>query len=151
MTPMTAGPRTVRLISLGALICLAASAAQARDLPAPGQYEVTTQTTYSSVPLPDATVTTQNCLTAEDLERDPASVFADLPEGKTCDITNFVMADGAIEMAINCDAPDGKLTMTTTGTFDDDGYDMVSDVVVAVGDKEVKMQTIIEGKLLGDC
>ncbi|MEM8765842.1 MAG: DUF3617 domain-containing protein [Pseudomonadota bacterium] len=151
MNPIIAHRWTRPVLTLGALLSLAAGPALARDLPAPGQYEVTTRTTYTSVPLPDATVTTQNCLTAEDLEQDPASVFADLPDGKTCNISNFVMADGEIEMAINCDADDGKLTMITTGTFDDDGYDMVSDVVVAVGEQEVKMQTIIEGKLLGDC
>ncbi len=150
MTPTTSLRTTTRL-ALGACLAVTSAVVMARDLPAPGQYEVTTRTSYSSVPLPDTTVTTQNCLTAEDLEKDPASVFAELPEGKSCNVADFTMADGTIRMQVNCEAPDGNLTMTTNGTFDDDGYDMVSNVVVAVGDQEVTMQTITEGKLLGDC
>ena len=50
-----------------------AGIALALDLPAPGHYEVTTTTHFSDGLMPDTTVTTQNCMTQEDLEKDPAS------------------------------------------------------------------------------
>ena len=53
-------------------LLLATSWALGDDRPAPGAYEITTATTYTDVPLPDTTFTTTSCLTAEDLNRDPA-------------------------------------------------------------------------------
>ena len=138
-------------LSLAAGLMMASTSILARDLPVPGHYEVTTSTTYTDVPLPNTSVTTQNCLTAEDLERDPASVFAELPDGKNCDVDQFEMAAGKISMRVSCNAPDGDMLMVTSGEYDADGYQMVSDVTITVGEQKVVMQSLIEGKLLGDC
>ena len=134
------------LVALG----LAATAA-ATDLPAPGHYEVTTTTHFSDDLMPDTTVTTQNCMTQEDLEKDPASVFADLPDGKSCNVADFLMKGGEIRMQINCAAPDGDMTMTVNGSYLAETYEMISDVVVKVGDQSVSMQSSIAGKRVGDC
>ena len=128
-------------------VVLAAAGAQ----PTPGQYEVTTLTRYVDVELPDTTVTTQNCLTAEDLAKDPASVFAALPDGKTCSVGEFEMADGVIRMQISCAAPDGELVMVTEGSYEEAGYDMNSTVTITAGEQQVEMHSTIRGKLLGDC
>ena len=121
------------------------------DLPSPGHYEITTATSFSDGTLPDTTVTTQNCLTREDLESDPASVFASLPEGKSCDVGKFLMEDGEISMRISCAAPEGDMTMTVTGTYENETYQMLSDVVIKVGEQQVTMQSSIDGKRVGDC
>ncbi len=121
------------------------------DLPSPGYYEITTATSFSDGTLPDTTVTTQNCLTQEDLESDPASIFASLPEGKSCDVGRFVMEGGEISMRISCAAPEGDMTMTVTGTYEDETYQMLSDVVIKVGEQQVTMQSSIDGKRVGDC
>lgn len=121
------------------------------DLPTPGHYEVTTMTHFSDGTLPDTTVTTQNCLTQEDLEKNPASVFASLPEGKSCNVGEFLMEDGAISMQISCAAPEGDMIMTVSGSYEDETYQMVSDVVVSVGDQQVVMASTINGKRVGDC
>lgn len=134
-----------------ALFTIGAPVALAQEQPVPGQYEVTTTTTYTDVPVPDTTVTTRNCLTQEDLEQDPASIFAGLPDGKSCDIGDFEMTDGTIRMHVNCVAPDGDMIMITQGDYDSAGYNMMTNVTVTVGDQQVKMQSVIEGKLLGDC
>jgi len=121
------------------------------DQPNPGKYEVTTVTTYTDVPIPDTTVTTQNCLTQEDLDQDPASIFAGLPDGKSCEVGEFGMADGKIRIHVNCSAPDGDMVMITEGTYATEGYDMTSKVTVAVGEQKVEMNSTIQGKRLGDC
>ena len=123
----------------------------AQNQPTPGLYEVTTTTKYTDVPLPDETVTTSNCLTREDLDRDPASIFAGLPDGKACDIGEFTMGAGEMAMDVSCKAPDGDMVMVTRGTFDASGYNMVTDVTVTVGEQQVKMQSTSIGKLMGDC
>lgn len=137
--------RTLALL-LGTLL-----AGFALALPAPGHYEITTSTHFSDDLMPDTTVTTQNCLTREDLEKDPASVFADLPEGKSCEIAEFVMEEGVIRMQILCAAPDGDMRMTVDGSYENETYQMISDVVVSVGDQSVQMQSTINGKRVGDC
>ena len=128
-----------------------AGAAMAQDLPSPGHYEVTTTTHFSDGLMPDTTVTTQNCMTQADLEKDPASVFADLPDGKTCNVAEFLMEGGEIRMQITCAAPDGDMTMTVNGSYLAETYEMTSDVVVKVGDESVTMQSSITGKRVGDC
>lgn len=149
MKPSSTPLRTIAAVLTGAF-CLAGTALAA-DLPAPGHYEVTTTTHFSDGLLPDTTVTIENCLTAEDLERDPASVFAGLPEGKACSIDEFVMEGGTIAMLISCSAPDGDMLMTVEGSYQDETYSMVSDVVITVGDETVTMQSTIDGKRVGPC
>ena len=150
--PMAAAALAAVLI-MGAALATGQEAAtdMTGKLPVPGHYEVTTNTTYKDVPMPDTSITTQNCLTREDLEKDPASVFAALPEGKTCDVGEFTMADGAISMRMVCSTPEGDMVMDTTGHYDEDGYDMITDVTIKVGEQEVEMRSVIEGKLMGDC
>jgi hypothetical protein len=131
---------------LGALLAGAALA-----LPAPGYYEVTTTTHFSDGLMPDTTITTHNCLTQEDLDKDPASVFADLPEGKSCQVADFAMEDGVIRMQILCAAPDGDMSMNVNGSYENETYQMTSDVTVIVGDQSVSMQSSIDGKRMGDC
>lgn len=121
------------------------------DLPAPGHYEVSTTTSFSDGTLPQTTVTTQNCLTEEDLQKDPASVFADLPEGKSCQVAGFVMEGGDISMRISCTAADGNMVMVINGTYQEETYEMVSEVVVSVGEQQVTMHSTIDGRRVGDC
>ncbi|TNF81754.1 MAG: DUF3617 family protein [Gammaproteobacteria bacterium] len=136
-------------VSLSAIVV--AGAAFAADLPAPGHYEVTTTTHFSDDLMPDTTVTTQNCLTQEDLEKDPASVFAGLPEGRSCEVNDFLMKGGEIRMRITCAAEDGGMIMTVNGGYQNETYQMISDVVVNVGEQSVTMQSTIDGKRVGDC
>lgn len=148
LTIMTSQPAAAALIVAGSLL---AGAALAMDLPAPGHYEITTTTHFSDGLMPDTTVTTQNCLTQEDLEKNPAAVFADLPEGKSCEVADFVMEGGVIRMGITCAATDGDMTMTVNGSYQSETYQMISNVVVSVGDQSVTMQSSIDGKRVGDC
>ena len=145
--------RLAAVLSMSATLATGqiAAADMSGKMPVPGHYEVTTNTTYKDVPMPDTSVTTQNCLTREDLEKDPASVFAALPEGKTCDVREFTMADGAISMHMVCSTPEGDMVMNTTGQYDEDGYDMITNITIKVGEQEVEMRSVIEGKLMGDC
>ncbi len=141
---------------VSALICLtgvlgAQAAYPDPDRPVPGQYEVTTRTTFEEVPIPGTTVTTTNCLTQEDLDKDPASAFAELPEGRSCEIGEFVMEGGNISMRVSCNTEEGSMDMVVTGSYDTSSYTMNSQVVVVVGEDEVRMQSAIEGKLVGDC
>jgi hypothetical protein len=148
---MTISSTRLIALSLAGLAAIGALPAGGRDQPAPGQYQVTTTTTYTDVPVPDATVTTEHCLEQADLDRDPASAFTGLPEGRGCDIGEFVMEGGIIRMNVDCSAADGEMVMVTSGTYDADGYQMTAEVTILVGDERVTMQSKIDGRRLGDC
>lgn len=140
----------LRIIA-GLLLYATASASAGADRPAGGAYEITTATTYTDVPLPDTTITTTSCLSTADLERDPASALAALPEGAGCSVAESVMEAGVVEMRIVCDTPDGSMVMVTTGDYHTDGWNLVSDVTVTVGSDQVKMHSTIMGRRTGDC
>ena len=151
MTKSSTAASAAILVALAA-VGPAPALGQAQDQPAPGLYEVTTTTVYTDVPdMPDTTVTTQTCLTREDLDSDPASVFAGLPEGRSCKVGEFVMDAGNIQLNVDCSTPEGDMVMVTSGTYGGQGYDMVTDVTITVGEQSVKMQSTITGRLLGDC
>ena len=61
------------------------------------------------------------------------------------------MEGGTIAMLISCRAPDGDMLMTVEGSYQNETYSMVSDVVITVGDETVTMQSTIDGKRVGDC
>ncbi|HEY5646889.1 MAG TPA: DUF3617 family protein [Pseudomonadales bacterium] len=148
---MAEGSKLILASVAAAILVFAGSTAANADRPLPGSYEITTATTYHDVPLPDTTLTTTSCLTAEDLARDPAGALASLPDGQTCSVEESLMAGGVIDMRVTCGAADGRMAMVTSGTYDPNGWDMVSDVTVTVGSEEVKMHATIQGRRLGDC
>jgi hypothetical protein len=117
----------------------------------PGRYEVSTRTEYVDVPIPETTITTQNCLTAEDLEAGAGNILAGLPENQNCEIGEFVMAEGALTMTMSCAADDGDMNMVTSGTYTASDYELTSDVTVTVGDKSVVMHSTVQGTRVGDC
>jgi hypothetical protein len=137
-------------VLLGASTAAAASA-EADDMLAPGRYEVDTRTEYVDVPIPETTITTQNCLTAEDLEAGAGNILAGLPANQNCQIGEFVMAEGALDMTMSCAADDGDMDMVTSGTYTSNGYEMTSNVTVTVGDKSIVMQSTVQGTRVGDC
>ncbi len=138
------------IVAAGLLLCAAARAGDS-ERPAAGAYEITTATTYTDVELPATTITTTSCLSAEDLDRDPASALAALPAGDACSVVESVMEGGAIQMRIVCDMSDGSMVMATNGSYDRNGWDMVNEVTVTVGGDQVKMHATITGRRTGDC
>ena len=137
--------------TIGTSLLIVAACAFAADKPNPGLYEVTTQMDYTDLPIPATTLTTKNCLTAEDLEGDLSRIFADLPEDQNCEVESFSMADGSISMKLVCATPEGSMTMSTQGSYDSDSYSMTSNVTMEAAGRQMQMNSTIEGVRLGDC
>ena len=136
---------------LAAAATLTTAAALAVDQPNPGLYEVKTRTEYSELPMPPTTLTTRNCLTQDDLDRDPQSIFAALPAEENCSVDEFTMADGQISMKLTCLTAEGNMTMRTSGAYTATNYNMASNVLIEVGDKKMTMTSEISGARVGDC
>ena len=133
------------------LILLPVSTAWAQDKPRPGLYEITTRMASPDLPGEATTITTQNCVTAEDLEGDLSRVFAALPEGQSCEVGTFEMAGGLINMAITCATPAGDMLVETRGTYESERYSMTSTVTMSAGARALKLDSEIEGKRVGEC
>ncbi|MFV2089750.1 MAG: DUF3617 domain-containing protein [Pseudomonadales bacterium] len=142
---------TLSLLALFFSAVSSLSVANDDSPPTPGRYEVSTQTEYIDVEVPETTITTQSCLTAEDLEAGAATLFAGLPKSQNCEVEDFVMAGGVISMTLSCAAPDGDMNMVTSGTYTSSGYSMTSNVTITVGDSAVEMHSEILGTRVGDC
>ena len=133
------------------LTALPLSCAWAADAPDPGLYEVATEMVSTELPVPPTTITTRNCLTRADLDRDISQVFADLPEGASCDIDTFEMAGGHISMALRCVTPTGDMQVETSGVYTSGSYSMSSIVTMPLGDRMLTINSKIEGKRVGEC
>jgi hypothetical protein len=130
----------------GALFTAAVSAEHHR--PNPGEYEVTTSSNFNNTPV---TMTTTNCITAEDLDQDPAKIFADSAASENCDMSEFQMADGVLLMNMSCNADDGGMEMTTEGAYTETGYSMNSTITINAGGTTITTEASITATRIGDC
>jgi len=120
-------------------------------LPRPGLYEVTTRSEFGDLPVPPTTVTTSNCLTAEQLSQDPKKVFADLPAAENCSMETFEMAGGKLEMRLSCQSDDGNMTMEGDGDYDPDSYRMNTVINIESGGAKVRTTATVDARRVGDC
>jgi hypothetical protein len=150
---MTSGAvRPLAACCATALLWLSASAAPAADVkPEPGLYEIKTSTSFGELPIPDTTVTVSSCVTQEDLDRDPQSLFAGNPAADNCTMDEFDMSNGELVMRLTCSTDDGVMVMTTTGSYDATSYRMDNVIELKFGDKKMLTTATVEGTRTGDC
>ena len=135
-----------------ALLWLGAAVALAADLkPQPGLYEIKTSTSFGELPIPDTTVTVTSCVTQEDLDRDPQSLFAGNPAADNCTMDEFDMSNGKLVMQLTCSADGGAMVMSTTGSYDATSYRMDNVIALEIGDKKMLTTATVEGTRAGDC
>ena len=139
---------SLRKILLTSAVLLTASAIADDHRPSPGEYEVTTTSNFSNQPI---TMTTTNCVTAEDLDQDPSKIFADTAAAENCQLATFDMADGNLNLHMVCNSDDGGMEMTTEGAYTDSGYSMTSTIVINAGGTSMTTEATVVGTRIGDC
>ncbi len=139
---------SIRRCTLISATILATSAGADHHRPNPGEYEVTTTSNFDNTPV---TITTSNCITAEDLDQDPAKIFADSAAAENCNLEAFEMAEGRLLMNMSCNADDGGMEMSTEGAYTDDGYSMNSTITINAGGTTVTTEASIVATRVGDC
>lgn len=140
--------RWLRLCLSAGLLSLASFGHGDNHRPGAGEYEVTTTSNFNNLPV---TVTTTNCITAEDLDQDPASVFADTAAAENCELEEFEMADGIMSMHMVCNSDEGGLEMTTEGAYTESSYSMNSTIVISAGETRMTTTATVAGTRVGDC
>lgn len=138
------------MCAAGATITAAASAA-AVDQPNPGLYEVTTQMVYGDLSVPPVSITTKQCITLEALQESLSQALTSIPMAQNCETVEFDVGSGSIAMQLRCAAPEGSITMETTGSYTVSDYAMQTIIAITGGDSVINISGDISGKRIGDC
>ncbi|HEX8254479.1 MAG TPA: DUF3617 family protein [Thermoanaerobaculia bacterium] len=109
----------------------------------PGKWQVKVQMEIPGMPFQMPPVTTNVCLTAEDLA-DPQKAVPNDPKAK-CTISDYKVDGNKVTWSIDC--PKDKTKGTGEITFTDSSYTGTMDMTV--GDQQMK--TKYSGKWMGEC
>ena len=115
----------------------------------PGLWAYTSTMTFDAdMPFPDQTESTQECVTAEDLER--GNPFMDL--GEECTVTEQDLRADGMDYTMVCRGPDGgEVSMQTSMVFNGDTASgtMRTELNLPIG--PVQATISIQGERVGDC
>jgi hypothetical protein len=143
--------RPVRtLLALLAIVGPLAAGADAL-MPKPGRYEITTYSEFGDLPIPPTTVTTSNCVTADDLAEDPRKIFADLPAADDCSLDTFTMENGKLVMRLHCKTDHGSMSVNGDGDYTPESYRMNTVINIESGDTQLHTTATVDARRLGDC
>jgi len=131
------------------LVAVAAVAMAAQNPMRPGNWETTIQMHMANVPMQMPEMKTTQCITPEQLEKDPAS---GLPQGmrgrggnNQCEVSDYKVTGHTVSWKMAC----AQQQMTAAGelTFSGDSYTGTMKASMPQGEMTMKMT----GKRLGDC
>lgn len=147
-TPNNGFSTSLRRLLASMLLITPCAATADNHRPSAGEYEVTTVSNFNDVPV---TMTTTNCVSKEDLDQDPAKIFADSAASEDCKLESFEMAEGTMSMHMVCAADDGSIIMHTEGAYTASSYSMNSTITISAGGTEISTEASVQGTRIGDC
>ena len=119
--------------------------------PQAGLYEITVKMENPMMGL-SRTQTSKECITQDQFDEGPEAFLNDQQKESECTMDTYSMADGKIQMSMSCVIPGGgKASMTGTGTYGTDGFTMTNKMQMEAAGIKMDMQTVSEGKRIGDC
>lgn len=130
------------------LPCIAATAIGAQTPMRPGRWEVVMQMQMPSMPVQMPEMKTTQCITPEQLEKDPTS---GLPRGvqknpNACTMSDYKVSGNTVSWKMSCSGPQA-VSGSGELTFDGDSYTGTMQMAMPQGQMSMKMT----GKRLGDC
>ena len=106
-----------RTLAYSLIVFLACLSPQAQaDKPTAGMYSITTSMESDTGVLVQTDTMTE-CLTEEDVQRDPDAFVGGREGTENCEVGDYSMEGGKMNMSMICQTPAGELTMKTDGTF----------------------------------
>ena len=139
-----------RTTALSLCLLLGFSLQAHADQPTPGMYSITT-TMESDMPIPVPTQTMTECLTEEDIARDPKAFLGSQEGTDDCEIGDYAIADGKMTVSLVCEIAGGQMIMNAEGTYHATGYTMISNVQITAAGMTINMKTTGVGTRIGDC
>ena len=134
---------------LVAATALGLSFAAAADQPnvQPGQWEFTSTTSFTGMPMPEQTLSSSECVTAEDI----AEGFAFDVDVENCEIQNMDKRPDGMNYTMVCRQEGMEMTMEAELKFMGDRTEGTMDAQTMTPMGPMNMRTVLEGRRVGDC
>ena len=147
----------MKAICLPAALCCVLTAAllipnhgQASQ-PDPGLYEITVQIDSPTIGL-SRTQSSKECITQGQFENGPNAFLNQQQQDSECSMLDYSMADGKIHMSMSCVIPGGgKASVKGNGQYGKDHFSLTNKMVMEAAGIKMDMQTVANGKRVGDC
>jgi len=138
---------TISCVTAGALLLVAAAAAQAANPNMkPGMWETTVKTEMPGMPVAVPPVTTKQCVTKQDLVPDTSR------GGQQCELLDTKINGDKVDWQIRCTSQGMTTEGTGTITYQGDSYAGVIHMTMSGGPMgAMTMDQKISGRRIGDC
>jgi hypothetical protein len=144
-----------RVVLAGAAALLLASPMLAQGPRQDGRWQVTMEMSMPGMPAGMPPITTEQCLTPEDVKNPQAIVPQNQGRGRgrgnqQCSVSDYKMSGNKATWSMKCD---GDTSMTGTGemTYDGDSYIGLMNMNMNMNGQPMAMTMKMAGKRLGDC
>lgn len=134
-------------------LCLLASIALpgvAADLPQAGLYKISAQVASQQMPI-GRTHESQECIKDDRFLENPESFMRNQP-GQECQVVNYDLSNGAIQMQMLCTMPGGgQATINGSGTYHGSGFELNNQMNVNANGMQMEVNTTVTGTRQSSC
>ncbi len=93
----------------------------------------------------------QECITAEEFSQGP-DAFAKQDQQSECKINNYILGDGEISMDVTCVMLEAvEANISGSGSYTQDSFELNNRMTMSTQGLELKMESQLVGKRIGDC
>ncbi len=119
--------------------------------PQAGLYRVTAGFSAQDLPAEGMNASVEQCVTEEELSADPANILGENGGMEGCEITHYEWGGGKISMRMQCDIEGAEATAESEGSYNANGYELITIMRINLGDTTVDMESFVRGERIGDC
>lgn len=142
-------PRLLAFLLVLPLIAVSENSYSAE--PEPGLYRVTVGVSGQDLAPGTVEETVEQCVTKEDLDADPASVLGEHAGMEGCTVTEHSWGNGKISMQMECSVEGADATAESRGTYNASGYELITTMIIKIGDMSMEMESFVRGERIDDC
>jgi hypothetical protein len=124
--------------------------AEGVELPTPGVYTMTVRVSYCDPTNPRVQERIQ-CITADQFAGQPQTFMAVQPDDHECEVLEYRVARGKMDLEMVCTTPEGPAKVTGAGEYSTDGFEFRNTTKVSVGGLDMIVTTVARAARSGDC
>jgi hypothetical protein len=140
---------SLRSLVIATLVAIPLTAIANEPNVQPGEWEMTSITTFPGTPMPEQRDSSRECVTSEDLE---GLIFEVDLEEESCEITDKEISADRMTYSMTCQHEDGMdMTMDAEIRFLGDRTEGTMDARMTTPMGPMHMRMELEGRRIGDC
>ncbi len=138
----------VRKFAIAALLAIPVAALAVQPNIQPGEWEMSTITSFPGTPMPEQRESTRECVTSEDVQQGLA-FEVDVEE---CELTDMDVRDDGMTYTMTCQHEDGMdMVMNAEMQFLGDRVEGTMDAQMVTPMGPMEMSVHLKGQRVGDC